>query len=428
MGDEMEILLGYGRPMRRVTDAAKRAQSVVRRHPLAVDTVIAGVLALAGLVSLDATYAELPPNDPAFSHGFTVVVVASMLAITLPLALRRRFPFSVGVVVVTGFLVARVVVHVPEANITLLSLWLMFYSVAVYGDRRFRTPFLALCYLAIVAELTHELFFPGPSGATQFGRSFDLLYNVVVLSLPWMLGAAIWALRDRQRTLTVQTADLQREREENERQAVFAERVRIARELHDVVAHHVSVMGVQAAGTRRVMDRDPQRAAEALSSIEHSSRRAVAELHRLLGFLRRAGDADELAPQPSLAQLGDLIDESREADLNVCVTIRGEARPLSPTLEVSAYRIIQEALTNVRKHSQASTAQVGLLYRPTELEVEILDDGPGSEADEAGSETGHGLIGIRERAALHGGHLCADPRPGGGFAVHAVFPLTGDAA
>ena len=260
----------------------------------------------------------------------------------------------------------------------------MFYSVAVYGDRRFRTPFLALCYLAIVAELTHELFFPGPSGATQFGRSFDLLYNVVVLSLPWMLGAAIWALRDRQRTLTAQTSRSSEEREENERQAVFAERVRIARELHDVVAHHVSVMGVQAAGARRVMDRDPDRAAEALSSIEHSSRRAVAELHRLLGFLRRAGDTDELAPQPSLAQLGDLIDESREADLNVCVTIRGEARPLSPTLEVSAYRIIQEALTNVRKHSQASTAHVGLLYRPTELEVEILDDGPGSEADEAG--------------------------------------------
>jgi signal transduction histidine kinase len=209
---------------------------------------------------------------------------------------------------------------------------------------------------------------------------------------------------------------------------VFAERVRIARELHDVVAHHVSVMGVQAAGARRVMGRDPELAAEALSSIEHSSRRAVAELHRLLGFLRRAGDSDELSPQPSLAQLGDLVDDAHEADLTVRLTISGNARPLSPTLEVSAYRIVQEALTNVRKHSQASTAHVGLFYRPTELEVEIVDNGPESESEGVGGLPGHGLIGMRERAALHGGHLCADPRPEGGFAVHAVFPLATDAA
>ncbi len=428
MGDEKESLLGYGRPMRRVMGLAKGAQSFVQRHPLAVDTVIAGALAVAALVSLAATYGALPANDPTYSHGFTVAVVASMLAITLPLAGRRHFHFSVGVVVVTGFLVARAVVHVPEANVTLLALWLMFYSVAVYANRRYRTPFLAVCYLAIIAELVRELFFPGPPGASPLVRSFDLLYNVVVLSLPWMLGAAIWSLRDRQRTLAAQAVELQREREENARQAVFEERVRIARELHDVVAHHVSVMGVQAAGARRVMDRDPERAAEALSSIEHSSRRAVAELHRLLGFLRRAGDSDELAPQPSLAQLGDLVDDAHEADLTVRLTISGDARPLSPTLEVSAYRIIQEALTNVRKHSQASTAHVGLLYRLTELEVEIVDDGPGSESEGVGGPPGHGLIGMRERAALHGGHLCADPRPGGGFAVHAVFPLATDAA
>ena len=428
MGDEKESLLGYGRPMRRVSDAAKPAWASLQRHPLMVDTAIACILALAALVSLNATYGALPPNDPSYSHGFTLAVVVSMLALTLPLALRRRFPFSVGLVVVAAFLTARIVFHIPEANITLLALWLMFYSVAVYGDRRFRTPFLALCYLAIVAELTHELFFPGPAGAAPLVRSFDLLYNVVVLSLPWMLGAAIWSLRDRQRTLAAQAVELQREREENARQAVFAERVRIARELHDVVAHHVSVMGVQAAGARRVMDRDPQGAAEALSSIEHSSRRAVAELHRLLGFLRRAGDSDQLSPQPSLAQLGDLVHDAHEADLTVRLTISGDARPLSPTLEVSAYRIIQEALTNVRKHSQAATAHVGLQYRTTELEVEILDDGPGAEGDAIGGGTGHGLIGMRERAALHGGHLCADPRAGGGFAVHAVFPLNSDVA
>jgi signal transduction histidine kinase len=136
---------------------------------------------------------------------------------------------------------------------------------------------------------------------------------MLVIALPWLLGAAIWSLRDRQRKLADQTIELQAEREENARQAVFAERVRIARELHDVVAHHVSVIGVQAAGARRVMDRQPARAAEALSSIEDSSRRAVTELHRLLGFLRRAGETDELFPQPGLAQLGDLIAEAAKA-------------------------------------------------------------------------------------------------------------------
>jgi signal transduction histidine kinase len=209
---------------------------------------------------------------------------------------------------------------------------------------------------------------------------------------------------------------------------VFAERVRIARELHDVVAHHVSVIGVQAAAARRVMDRQPAQAAEALSSIEDSSRRAVTELHRLLGFLRRAGDTDDLVPQPGLAQLGDLIAEAGQGELIVDLTIKGEARPLSPTLEVSAYRVIQEALTNTRKHSRATTANIRLHYGLTELEVEVCDDGPERDGEQAGGQVGHGLIGMRERAALHGGHLRAGPRAGGGFAVHASFPLNSDAA
>jgi signal transduction histidine kinase len=204
-----------------------------------------------------------------------------MLAISVPLALRRRFPFSVAGVVVVAYLVAQIV-HVPEANVSLLAAWLIIYSVAVHGQRRFRTLVLILCYSAIVAELVRELFFVSPTNGPALAASFSLFYNMVELALPWLLGAAIWSLRDRQRRLADQTVELQNEREENARQAVFAERVRIARELHDVVAHHVSVIGVQAAGARRVMDRQPARAAEALSSIEDSSRRAVVELHRLL--------------------------------------------------------------------------------------------------------------------------------------------------
>jgi len=351
-----------------------------------------------------------------------------MLALTLPLAWRRRYPFSVAVVVVVAFLIARIVVHVPEANVSLLAAWLMIYSVAVHGERRLRTPVLALCYSAIVAELVRELFFASSASGPPLARIFILLYNMLVVALPWLLGAAIWSLRDRQDKLASQTIALQAEREENARQAVFAERVRIARELHDVVAHHVSVIGVQAAGARRVMERQPARAAEALSSIEASSRQAVTELHRLLGFLRRAGDVDELTPQPGLAQLADLIAEVGRAELTVDLTVEGEAKLLSPTLEVSAYRVVQEALTNTRKHSRATTASVRVQYGTVALEVEVVDAGPARATDPTSTSAGHGLIGMRERAALHGGHLRAGPRPDGGFAVHATFPLNGDAA
>ena len=194
------------------------------------------------------------------------------MAITIPLAWRRRFPFSVGIVIVVVFVVSRIVVHTPEANITSMVLWLMLYSVAVHGDLRFRTAVLALLYGIIVTELVRELFFT--ANLPTLTSFFALFYNMVGFSLPWLLGAAIRSLRDRQRKLAEQTIELETERAENARQAVFAERVRIARELHDVVAHHVSVIGVQAAGARRTMDRQPARAAEALSAIEDSSRRA----------------------------------------------------------------------------------------------------------------------------------------------------------
>jgi signal transduction histidine kinase len=428
MGEEAKNPLDYGRPMTTALDLAKQTQALVRRFPLAADTALAIALAVAALVSLAATYDELPATDLSFSHRFTLAVVASMLALTLPLAWRRRFPFSVAIVVVIAFLIARIVVHVPEANVSLLAAWLMIYSVAVHGQRRFRTSVLALCYSAIVVELVREIFFASYAGGPLLASVFSLLYNMFVIALPWLLGAAIWSLRDRQHKLAAQTVELQTEREENARQAVFAERVRIARELHDVVAHHVSVIGVQAAGARRVMERQPAQAAEALSSIEASSRQAVVELHRLLGFLRRAGDVDELTPQPGLAQLADLIAEVGRAELTVDLTIEGEAKLLSPTLEVSAYRVIQEALTNTRKHSRATKASVRVEYGAVALEVEVIDDGPGRAVAPAGNSAGHGLIGMRERVALHGGHLRTGPRSDGGFAVNATFPLNGDAA
>jgi signal transduction histidine kinase len=234
-----------------------------------------------------------------------------------------------------------------------------------------------------------------------------------------VLFCALWALGRRGRELLERTVELERERKAGARRAVFEERVRIARELHDVVAHHVSTMGVQAGAARLLIDHDRNRVLGALGAIEGSSREAVTELHRLLGFLRQAGDPDELAPQPGLSQLPRLASSLGEAQLQVAIHVEGVERRLPATIDASAYRILQEALTNTLKHAAASRADVHLRYRARELELEVVDDGRGS----AGARgAGLGLIGMRERAALHGGEVAAAPATGGGFLVRARLP------
>ncbi len=187
------------------------------------------------------------------------------------------------------------------------------------------------------------------------------------------------------------------------------ERVRIARELHDVVAHHVSVMGIQAGAARRVMSRRPEQAEEILSSIEASSRQAVDELHRLLGFLRRADQPDELSPRPDLTLLDELVAHAAEGGLSVELVVDGERRSLPGTLELSAYRVIQEALTNALKHSGGTSATVRLDYHPAALEIDVVDDGEDGGAQQRQETGGLGLIGMRERVGLHGGSLRAGP-------------------
>jgi signal transduction histidine kinase len=242
-----------------------------------------------------------------------------------------------------------------------------------------------------------------------------------LFAIAWLVGFAL-----RERVVQAQAAEERADHaegqgEENARRAVFEERVRIARELHDVIAHHVSMMGVQAGAGRVVIDRDPGKAKEALAAIELSSRHAVQELYRLLGFLRQAGDPDPLASQPGLGQLGSLAAAMSDAELTVEVSVEGKRRTLPATVDVSAYRIVQEALTNTLKHAAASRADVHLRYWPDELEVEIVDDGRPSGGP-APASGGLGLIGMRERAALHGGQLSAGPAAGGGFAVRVKLP------
>src|SRR4051812_33066345 len=366
--------LGYRRKM---STRSRPIASALRRHPVAFDSILAAALAGASLISLYTTL-ELLRQDPKFHDPHKTGIVVFLLLATLPLALRRRFPLAIPTVVVAAFVIGRIALHPEfpglqwEQYMTVWACWIALYTAVALGKGTWQRPVVvALLAAALLGEVVRELFYKGgPFKGLPLNQSFFLAYNVGFIALPVVLGVAVRSLRERQAELAEQTSELRREREENARRAVLEERVRIARELHDVVAHHVSVMGVQAGAARRVMGRQPEKAQEVLSSIERSSRQAVDELHRLLGFLRRADQLDELAPQPDLAQLPDLVAQAGQAGLTVELSVEGEPRPLPRTLEVSAYRVIQEALTNALKHSGGATATVHVDYTETTLEIE----------------------------------------------------------
>jgi signal transduction histidine kinase len=249
-----------------------------------------------------------------------------------------------------------------------------------------------------------------------------VLPALLLAGLLWFVGRL---LRRRQllvRILHERAEQLERERAYQAQAAVTEERGRIARELHDVVAHSVSVMVVQAqAGPR--LTAEPERAEAAFRSIETVGREALVELRRLLGILRTDDSELAIGPQPGLASLEGLLEQVREAGLPVRLRVEGDGTTLPPGIDLSAYRIVQEALTNALKHAGRAEAEIVLRYDPAALELEILDSGRGHAADTMGD--GHGLIGMRERAALYGGSLDARPRPGGGYVVRARLPLNG---
>ncbi len=409
-------------------------RDAVARHPAAADAALAATLAVAALVSVSATF-ELLRQDPSLPPPERTPIVVATLLVIAPLALRRRLPLGAAVVVVGAFVAGRVLVDpgipgVPawESTITVYACWIALYSAVAHGRgaRRALAVGVALAG-ALLAEVVRELVFEhgGILPGLPLNEGLLLVYNAAAIVFPIALAAAVRASRADRRALAAQAVELAREREANARRAVLEERVRIARELHDVVAHHVSVMGIQAGAARRVMERRPEQAAVALAGIEESSRSAVLELQRLLGVLRRDGQPDDLAPQPDLARLPELVAEAGAAGLAVELAIEGEPRPLPGTIELSAYRIVQEALTNARKHSGGRRATVRIGYGDDALELEVVDDGRARVR--AGRAAGHGLIGMRERASLHGGQLRAGPCPGGGFAVRARLPLEGRA-
>ncbi len=266
---------------------------------------------------------------------------------------------------------------------------------------------------------------------TALGRaeSWPSLFVVTALAVgSWSLGENVRTRRAYLAQLEERARRLELERGENARRAVEEERARIARELHDVVAHHVSAIAVQAGAAAEIVERNPQRAGEALRFIQETSRQALAEMRAMLNVLRGGDDGNsdaERAPQPSLTQVERLIGQSRAAGLPVTLQVEGAVRPLPEALDVSAYRIVQEALTNSLKHAGAARALVLVRYAAEALELEISDDGHGPLRSSNGASEGRGLIGMRERVALFGGELAAGPAPSGGFRVRARLPLRG---
>jgi len=256
-----------------------------------------------------------------------------------------------------------------------------------------------------------------------------LVGNLGVVAAAWLLGHFAHNYRTYAARLEERTAELEQAREELARRAVAEERLRLARELHDVVAHAISVIAVQSGVGAHVADTNPQEAAKALAAIEATSRAALEELRRLLGVLRQEDEPQgALAPVPGLADLDSLLAEVGKAGLAVKLQINGTRPPLPAGVDLSAYRIVQEALTNVVKHAGPARAQVVVGYRDQEVTVEVIDDGRGAvtSVSDGRARVGHGLIGMRERVQVFGGDLQTGPRPGGGFRVAARLPLAAD--
>jgi signal transduction histidine kinase len=339
-----------------------------------------------------------------------------LFLITVPLAWRRRAPTIVFALVLASIALHVGLIDDPRSDQPPFQDWIamivVYYSLGAHAERRRAIVAGALGGGALVAGDLVQLLSGG-------ARLEDTVPAWFLLAAAYGVGFALRGQRIQSTVLAQRAERLEREREQKARLAVAEERVRIARELHDIVAHAISVVVVQAQAGQRVLEGEQASAREALSSIETTGRQALVEMRRLLGILRKEDRELALAPRPSLAYLDVLAERVREAGLPVELHVEGEAKPLPPGVDLSAYRIVQEALTNALKHAGPASAQVVVRYRPKEVELEITDDGRGCVD---GSQGGHGLLGMRERAALVGGDVESGPNGRRGYTVRARLP------
>lgn len=376
------------------------------------DALTAAVLTLVFVVIgvFQSSY-DLPGKRPDLFSGVIVCVVV------MSLTLRRRMPVPVFGFVLAGCVTLVVFGYVPTLGAAVAYL-IAVYSVATHRGLGTSMPLGALGLVVYLVLMAVEGY-----------RFWQMVSNAVLFVGVWCVGRSLRLRRAYLDELEARARRLERAREADSRAARAEERSRIARELHDVVAHHVSVMTVQAGAARRILQRDPEAVLDALTTIEQMGRTALGEMRRLVGVLRTEAEPvrSELSPQPGVHDVSGLVEQLRETGMQVRLWIEGESRALSPGVDLAAFRLVQEALTNTLKHAgPQAQAWVRIQYADRQLEIEVEDDGRGLVAGlgrPSGDGNGHGLVGMRERVALYGGDLRIGPRSGGGFEVRARFPL-----
>jgi signal transduction histidine kinase len=387
----------------------ERLRSVLDR-PLFLDALLA-----AGFVAAELVLTSVAPSDWR-SRPLAVTVLVSA-ACAVPIALRRvalRLAVPLALATLAGPALLR------EGPLTQAAAFLVLTYTA--ASRLPARP-AVLAWLALwLPVFAINLGVRRAAEAAGLTPGFLALYNLLLALVAFFAGRTVHARRASTRALEERARAAEANQRALAEQAVADERRRIARELHDVVAHHVSVMGVLATGARRVLPRRPEAADEVLGTIENTSRTTLRELRRLLDVLRTdAEPAADLAPQPNLAGIETLVEQVRDAGLPVLLRVDGEPRGLDPGVALTVYRIAQEALTNALKHAGPATAEVRLRFGVYWLTVEVNDTGRGPAPGRM--TVGHGLVGMRERVSLYGGTLLTGPRPGGGYRVYAKIPV-----
>jgi signal transduction histidine kinase len=401
-------------------------QRVTRRQWFSIDVALSLLLFLVGLVTIlgQGPHGGVLRNG-GLHHPHSVALFLALCLATLPMPARRRYPLPV-LVVVTCALGAVVVIGQNIADTPIVAFPI--YIVAAQYERR--VSIVALCAVVLgflialgIGELLRY--------ATNSVMTDQVWSNVIVAVAAWFVGDSVRARRAYVAGLSLQAEERQRRELELAQSSITEERLQIARELHDVVAHSLSVIAIQSGVGGHVLDMQPEEARKALAAVEATSRSALEELRRVLGVLRR-DDAGEptLLPAPGLADIERLLEQCRAAGLAVTYRLRGHPMPLSPSLDLSVYRIVQEALTNVTKHAGTAQATVDIAFDDEAVLISVTDGGalhrngrvlPPSQDD--ATRVHHGIIGMRERAAMFGGSLTAGPCPEGGFQVLARLPF-----
>jgi signal transduction histidine kinase len=391
----------------------RRAPGAVlaRFDPPAVDAVLAICLAALSLVEVWPGF--VPPPERWLKQDWVWYLSPFVLVLvsTLPIAFRRRYPVAV-LLVIGAAMVGWLWRGGESPSVVFLAFFLAIFSAGAYASDRRRS----LLAYGVLGGVFVTIWWATGQLDTW------LLFIFAFSSGIWLAGDALRARTVEAREHERRAVDLERQRTAALLHAAAEERARIARELHDVIAHNLSVVVIQAGAAQRVLDEQPEAAREALRQVEETGRVAMTEMRRLLGVLRKGDDEPLTVPQPGVGSLATLLDDVRSAGLPVTFRTSGDPRTLPPGIDVSVYRIVQEALTNTLRHAEASEATVEVRYLPASVEIEVVDDGRGTRDTRWDTAGGHGLAGMRERAQLFDGAFEAGPSPSGGFAVRVVLP------